>query len=90
MTLKCWVKDLLPISVMKVVDANLLSREDRHSAKQQCVSFVFNLAMECTIESLELRINAKEIVSTWGEHYLIRFDSGKIETDQFQKKIELI
>ncbi|ESR63266.1 protein kinase domain-containing protein [Citrus sinensis] len=36
-----------------------------HSAKQQCVSFVFNLAMECTIESLELRINAKEIVSTW-------------------------
>ena len=64
MTLKRWINDLLSVSVMEVVDANLLTREDRHfAAKQQCVSFVFNLAMECTIESPERRINAKEIVT---------------------------
>ncbi|ESR49607.1 hypothetical protein CICLE_v10033608mg [Citrus x clementina] len=53
MTLKQWV-----------VDVNLLSQEDVHFvAKEQCVSFVFNLAMACTVESPEQRINAKEIVT---------------------------
>ncbi|KAH9714598.1 protein kinase domain-containing protein [Citrus sinensis] len=64
MTLKDWVNDCLPISTMEVVDANLLSQEDIHFvAKEQCVSFVFNLALECTMESPEQRINAKEIVA---------------------------
>ncbi|KAH9714642.1 protein kinase domain-containing protein [Citrus sinensis] len=64
MTLKHWVNDWLPISTMEVVDANLLSQEDIHFvAKEQCVSFVFNLAMKCTVESPEQRINAKEIVA---------------------------
>ncbi|KDO41430.1 hypothetical protein CISIN_1g039276mg, partial [Citrus sinensis] len=62
MTLKHWVNDLLPNSVMKVVSANLLSREDEHfMTKEQCMSFVFNLAMECTVESPNQRINAKEM-----------------------------
>ncbi|GAY65825.1 hypothetical protein CUMW_244030, partial [Citrus unshiu] len=62
MTLKRWVNDLLPISVMEVVDANLLSQEDKHfMTKEQCVSFVFNLAMKCTVESPWERINVKEI-----------------------------
>ncbi|GAY68466.1 hypothetical protein CUMW_264350 [Citrus unshiu] len=64
MTLKHWVNDWLPISTMEVVDANLLSQEDVHFvAKEQCVSFVFNLAMACIVESHEQRINAKEIVT---------------------------
>ncbi|XP_052287218.1 receptor kinase-like protein Xa21 [Citrus sinensis] len=63
MTLKHWVNELLPISTMEVVDANLLRQEDIHfAAKEQCVSFIFNLAMACTVESPEQRINAKEIV----------------------------
>ncbi|XP_052287564.1 probable LRR receptor-like serine/threonine-protein kinase At3g47570 isoform X2 [Citrus sinensis] len=64
MTLKCWVDNLLPISVIEVVDANLLSQDDKHFVtKEQCLSFVFNLAMKCTVESPEQRINAKEIVT---------------------------
>ena len=64
MTLKHWVNDWLPISIMEVIDANLLSREDIHFvAKEQFMSFVFNLAMECTVESPEQRINPKEIVT---------------------------
>ncbi|ESR49570.1 protein kinase domain-containing protein [Citrus sinensis] len=64
MTLKHWVNDLLPISVMEIVDANLLSQKDEHfTTKGQCVSFIFNLAMKCTVESPEQRINAKEIVT---------------------------
>ncbi|XP_024039487.1 probable LRR receptor-like serine/threonine-protein kinase At3g47570 [Citrus clementina] len=64
MTLKHWGNNWLPISTMEVVDANLLSQEDIHFvAKEQCVSFVFNLAIECTVESPEQRINAREIVA---------------------------
>ncbi|GAY68970.1 hypothetical protein CUMW_268350 [Citrus unshiu] len=64
MTLKHWVNDWLPISIMEVIDANLLSREDIHFVtKEQFMSFVFNLAMECTVESPEQRINPKEIVT---------------------------
>ena len=64
MTLKQWVNDWIPISTMEVVNANLLSQEIVHFvAKEQCVSFVFNVAMECTVESPEQRINAKEIVT---------------------------
>ena len=63
MRLKCWVNDSLLISVMIVVDANLLIREEKHlMTKEQRVSFVFNLAMERTVESPKQRINAKEIV----------------------------
>ncbi|KAH9716315.1 hypothetical protein KPL71_021421 [Citrus sinensis] len=40
--------------VMEVVDANLLTQEDKHfMTKEQCVSFVFNLAMERTVGSPE-------------------------------------
>ncbi|KDO48828.1 hypothetical protein CISIN_1g037042mg, partial [Citrus sinensis] len=64
MTLKHWVNDWLLISIMKIVDGSLLSREDiQFVAKEQCMSFVFNMAMECTVESPEKRINAKEIVT---------------------------
>ncbi|GAY64670.1 hypothetical protein CUMW_235220 [Citrus unshiu] len=64
MTLKRWVSDLLPNLVMGVVDANLLSREDKHfMTKEQYMSFVFNLAMECTVESPKQMINAKEMVT---------------------------
>ncbi|GAY59881.1 hypothetical protein CUMW_197840 [Citrus unshiu] len=63
MTLKHWVNDWLLISIMKIVDGSLLSREDiQFVAKEQCMSFVFNMAMECTVESPEKRINAKEIL----------------------------
>ena len=49
---------------MGVVDANLLSREDKHfMTKEQYMSFVFNLAMECTVESPKQMINAKEMVT---------------------------
>ncbi|GAY64671.1 hypothetical protein CUMW_235230 [Citrus unshiu] len=52
MTLKRWVSDLLPNLVMGVVDANLLSREDKHfMTKEQCMSFVlkFGYGVYCGI-----------------------------------------
>lgn len=58
------VNDSLPISITNVVDRNLLSREDNHFvAKELCVSSVFSLAVECTSESPDERINAKETLA---------------------------
>ncbi|KAH9714667.1 protein kinase domain-containing protein [Citrus sinensis] len=64
MSLRDWVNDSLPISVANVVDINLMSREDKYfTAKALCVSSILSLAMECTSESPEMRINAKEIIA---------------------------
>ncbi|KAJ4718184.1 Receptor-like protein kinase [Melia azedarach] len=64
MSLKSWVRDLLHSSVTELVDKSLLRRDDQHfAAKEQCVSSVLNLAMACTAELPENRINAKDIVT---------------------------
>ncbi|KAH9648337.1 protein kinase domain-containing protein [Citrus sinensis] len=64
LSLKRWVNDLLPTSLVEVADKTLLSREEKHSAaKEQCLLSIFSLALECTMESPEKRINAKDIVT---------------------------
>ncbi|ESR34639.1 hypothetical protein CICLE_v10004266mg [Citrus x clementina] len=64
LSLKHWVNDLLPTSLVEVVDKTLLSGEEKHSAsKGQCLLSIFSLALECTMLSPEKRINAKDIVT---------------------------
>ncbi|GAY68817.1 hypothetical protein CUMW_267180 [Citrus unshiu] len=64
LSLKRWVNDLLPNSFVEVVDKTLLSGEEKLStAKDQCLLSIFILALECTMESPEKRINAKDIVT---------------------------
>lgn len=64
MSLRSWVSESLCVTVVEVVDTNLLRREDEHfSEKEQCISSILSLAMECTGESPETRINIKEVVT---------------------------
>ncbi|KAJ0082727.1 hypothetical protein Patl1_11964 [Pistacia atlantica] len=63
MNLRSWVGDSLCETVMKVVDTNLLRDDEHFSKKEECVSSILGLAMECTRESPEERINIKEAVS---------------------------
>ncbi|KAH9648478.1 protein kinase domain-containing protein [Citrus sinensis] len=52
LSLNRWINDLLPVSVMEVIDTNLLRGEERFfAAKEQILLSVLNLATECTIES---------------------------------------
>ncbi|GAY68072.1 hypothetical protein CUMW_261300, partial [Citrus unshiu] len=49
LSLKCWINDF---------------GEERHFAvKKQCVLSILSLALECTMESPEERIDAKDIVT---------------------------
>ncbi|KAJ9691207.1 hypothetical protein PVL29_013399 [Vitis rotundifolia] len=62
LTLKTWVESLSN-SVIKVVDANLLRREDEDLAtKLSCLSSIMALALACTTDSPEERIDMKDAV----------------------------
>ncbi|KAG8378351.1 hypothetical protein BUALT_Bualt08G0128300 [Buddleja alternifolia] len=66
MSLKNWVGEALlrENAVHEVVAPGLLTREDQKiSTKEQCVSSVFRLAMECLAFSPEERINMIQIVA---------------------------
>ncbi|XP_059650564.1 probable LRR receptor-like serine/threonine-protein kinase At3g47570 [Cornus florida] len=60
MSLKRWVNDALDSSIIAVVDSNLMGREEHFSVKEQYVSSILGLAMECSNDSPEERINMKE------------------------------
>ncbi|KAK6131111.1 hypothetical protein DH2020_035156 [Rehmannia glutinosa] len=65
MSLKSWVSlSLHDNTIIKVVDTNLLGIEDHNfSAKEQCLSSVLSLAMECLSISAVDRIRVSEIVT---------------------------
>ncbi|KAH6767779.1 hypothetical protein C2S52_018762 [Perilla frutescens var. hirtella] len=65
MSLKEWVSEALQENAAtEIVALTLLSREDHHfSAKEQCVSSIFNLAMKCLAVLPEERINMIEAVA---------------------------
>ncbi|KAK2967963.1 hypothetical protein RJ640_002818 [Escallonia rubra] len=65
MTLKWWVKESLPSSVIQVLDRNLLRQGSENSlAEVDCVSSILKLALDCTAESPEQRINVKDVLAT--------------------------
>ncbi|KAJ0083125.1 hypothetical protein Patl1_11934 [Pistacia atlantica] len=61
MSLRSWVGESLCSTLMQVLDTNLLRRDDEHfSSKEECVSSILSLAMECTRESPAERMSIKE------------------------------
>ncbi|XP_031118122.1 probable LRR receptor-like serine/threonine-protein kinase At3g47570 [Ipomoea triloba] len=64
MSLRSWISDSLPNQILQVVDPNLLRVEDRDfTAKLQCVSSILELALQCAMESPEMRLNMKDVVA---------------------------
>ncbi|KAL8485154.1 hypothetical protein ACS0TY_027449 [Phlomoides rotata] len=63
MSLKDWVdRALQEIAVSKIVAPGLVSREDRYfSAKEQCVSSVFDMAMKCLSFTPDESINMIQV-----------------------------
>ncbi|XP_044507257.1 probable LRR receptor-like serine/threonine-protein kinase At3g47570 [Mangifera indica] len=69
MSLRRWVGESLCSTVMQVVDTNLLTKDDEHFlSKEECVSSILSLAMECTRESPLDRIIIKEAMR-WFQIY---------------------
>ena len=64
MSLKGWIKQSLPHSIIEVIDANLLKRdEENFNAKLNCMLSIMQLAMDCSTEVPEERSNMKDVVT---------------------------
>ncbi|EOY13268.1 Leucine-rich repeat protein kinase family protein, putative [Theobroma cacao] len=65
MSLKYWVTKSLPSTLTQVVDANLLSstNEQEHFAIKDCALSILQLALECSEELPEERIDMKNVVA---------------------------
>ncbi|WRX29564.1 Serine-threonine/tyrosine-protein kinase [Theobroma cacao] len=65
MSLKSWVKKSLPSAVVHFVDTNLLNTGERERlAAKDCVLSVLQLALGCSAELPEERIDMKEVVAS--------------------------
>ncbi|KAK9283574.1 hypothetical protein L1049_011822 [Liquidambar formosana] len=66
MSLKRWVRESLPYAVIEVADVNLLGRQDdvHFSTKMDCTLSVLDLALKCSAELPEERINIKDVLTT--------------------------
>lgn len=63
-SLKSWVRDSIHSKIRDVADTDLLRKDDEHfGAKEQCLSSILSLAIECKRESPEKRINIKEAIT---------------------------
>ncbi len=64
MSLKHWVSNSLLHSNSEVVDSNLMGREDKDfAAKEKCIASILSLALECTSNSPQQRINMEDAVT---------------------------
>ncbi|XVE63330.1 hypothetical protein DITRI_Ditri07aG0011500 [Diplodiscus trichospermus] len=64
MSLKNWVKESLSSNLNQVVDANLLrTREREYFAVKNCTLSILQLALECSAEIPDKRLDMKEIAS---------------------------
>ncbi|KAJ4844102.1 hypothetical protein Tsubulata_026761, partial [Turnera subulata] len=61
-SLTSWVKASLPSSTMNIVDSNMLNGENRNAVNEEkCLVSVMELALQCTHELPEERLNMIEI-----------------------------
>ncbi|KAH0644141.1 hypothetical protein KY284_032025 [Solanum tuberosum] len=60
--LKRWVSNSHPHAVMEVVDANLITPQDKHLMKNRdWLVSIMKVAMDCCAESLKERIDMKDV-----------------------------
>ncbi|XP_071928178.1 probable LRR receptor-like serine/threonine-protein kinase At3g47570 [Coffea arabica] len=65
LSIRRWIQELLPGFVDQVIDVKLLHLEDKQAEENKaCVSSILQLALRCTSDVPENRINIKDAVTT--------------------------
>ncbi|KAK2982525.1 hypothetical protein RJ640_023741 [Escallonia rubra] len=63
LTMKKWVSESFSQAVLSIVDANLLAREkEDFSENGSCLSMIMEVALNCTEDSPDERINMRDVV----------------------------
>ena len=64
MSMKHWVKMSVPNGIIGAADSNLMQKEDEYFVvKANCISSIMALALDCSSELPEDRIDMKDVVS---------------------------
>ncbi|KAG6692169.1 hypothetical protein I3842_10G100100 [Carya illinoinensis] len=78
MSLKRWVNEALPISMIDIVDASLLGNERYYIASEECISLIMGLALDCCADLPKQRTNMKIVLATLkkikAKYYIMRSD----------------
>ena len=56
-----WIKDALPHSVTEIADTNLMGEENL-SAKKECILSILQVAVDCTVEMPENRLDIANVL----------------------------
>lgn len=65
MSLKQWVANSLSAdAIAEAVDTNLLGTEEDHDTVKECLASILRLALSCSAESSEERLNMQEALAT--------------------------
>lgn len=79
LTIRRWIQESLPDSINQVIDVNLLKFGDEPPTKMvTCVLPILQLALTCTTDAPDERINIKEV--------LVALDKIKFQFLQTNKK----
>ncbi|WCJ41956.1 Leucine-rich repeat protein kinase family protein [Euphorbia peplus] len=64
MSIKQWIKELLPSGITQLADPNLIRVNEQHYlAKKDCISSIMELALKCCEDVPEERFSSKGVVS---------------------------
>ena len=61
LSLRCWIKDALPHSIIEVADVNLLGEENLY-AKKGCILSILQVAVDCTVELPESKLDITDVL----------------------------
>ncbi|CAI9782589.1 unnamed protein product [Fraxinus pennsylvanica] len=64
LNLRSWINDSMHDAITHIIDSNLLEPEERNTKKLRSLSFVMELALNCSMESASERVNMREVVAT--------------------------
>ncbi|KAL7243536.1 hypothetical protein ACSBR1_015854 [Camellia fascicularis] len=65
LSLKNWVNESLTCAVSKVIQADILGKDDEHyNVKEHCIKSIMQLAISCCADSPGERLDIKDVLST--------------------------
>ena len=64
LSLKLWIEQSIPNAVTKIVDPNFLNddQEEHYEAKKNCMISIFELALQCSADLPDRRMDMKDVV----------------------------
>lgn len=89
LTMRRWVSESFPDSVLQIVDNELLNTDDVEvrATHERCLTLAMRLALECTADLPEERPNMRDVLTAMGE-IKVELHSWRNMYDRFLRSLE--